>query len=250
MPSSPISRWSARCRFERCCSRCSTGSTRLGRSPFHRRNGFASSAFRPAANGSPRFALIAGDHEAAATYLRDACDALEAIGNLGQLSSYAAMLGGVLCKLGRDDEAEPFVKRGRELGEPDDIATEQLWRQTQALVHAARGEREEAEGLAREAVDLSRRSDSLLSQGNALSDLAQVLEAADRREEASAALREALACYERKEIIPLARRTREKLATLEQQSGTSRAGGVSPPLSPNAPAAGPELRLCRASDLD
>jgi hypothetical protein len=44
---------------------------------------------------------------------------------------------------------------------------------------------------------------------------AQVLEAAGRRDEATATLREALDCYERKPIIPLARRTRERLAALQ-----------------------------------
>jgi hypothetical protein len=159
-------------------------------------------------------ALIADDHEAAAAYLRNACDALEAIGKLGELSTYAAMHGLALCKLGRYDEAELLAQQGRELGEPEDVMTQHLWRQAQALVESARRRHAEAERLAREAVDLSRRSDSPLSQSNALSDLAHVLEAADRREEASAALREALALYERKEIIPLARRTRERLAAL------------------------------------
>jgi hypothetical protein len=41
-----------------------------------------------------------------------------------------------------------------------------------------------------------------------------VLDAAGRRDEAAASLREALDRYERKEIIPFARRAREKLATL------------------------------------
>ena len=43
-------------------------------------------------------ALLAGDYEAAASYLRDACDAVEAIGNEGELSTYAPMLGRVLCQ--------------------------------------------------------------------------------------------------------------------------------------------------------
>jgi len=42
-----------------------------------------------------------------------------------------------------------------------------------------------------------------------------VLEAAARHEEAAAALRAALDRYERKPIIPLARRTRERLAALQ-----------------------------------
>jgi tetratricopeptide (TPR) repeat protein len=93
--------------------------------------------------------------------------------------------------------------------------TQQTWRQTQALVHSARGQHADAERLAREAVDFSLLSDSPLYQGDALSDLAEVLEAAGRRDEATATLREALDCYERKPITPLARRTRERLAALQ-----------------------------------
>jgi tetratricopeptide (TPR) repeat protein len=160
-------------------------------------------------------ALVAGDHEAAASYLHDACDALEAIGNTGELSTYASILGRVLCALGRHDEAERVVRRGRELGDPGDVMTQHVWRQAQALVHSARGQHADAERLAREAVDRSLRSDSPLSRGNALFDLAEVLEAAGRRDEAAAALREALDEYERKPIVPLVRRARERLAALQ-----------------------------------
>jgi class 3 adenylate cyclase/tetratricopeptide (TPR) repeat protein len=160
-------------------------------------------------------ALVAGDHEGAAGYLRDACDALEAVGNLGELSTYASWLGRVLCLLGRYDEAELLVQRGRELGNPEDVMTQHAWRQAQALVHSARGQHPEAERLAREAVDFSQRGDSPLQQGCALCDLAEVLEAAGRRDEAAAALRAALECYERKPIIPVARRTRERLEALQ-----------------------------------
>jgi tetratricopeptide (TPR) repeat protein len=161
-------------------------------------------------------AILAGDYETAASHLREACDALEAIGNTGELSSYAPMLGRVLCALGRYDEAEPLAQSGRELGHHEDSMTQQTWRQTQALVHSARGKHAEAERLAREAVDFSLRTDSPLRQGEALSDLAEVLEAAGRRDEATATLSKALDCYERKPIIPLARRTRERLAALQQ----------------------------------
>jgi tetratricopeptide (TPR) repeat protein len=124
------------------------------------------------------------------------------------------MLGRVLCALGRYSEAELLARRGRELGDPEDIMTQQFWRQAQALVHSARGQHAEAERLAREAVDVSQRGDSTLRRGDALYDLAEVLEAADRPDEAAAALREALVDYERKPIIPLARRTRERLGAL------------------------------------
>ena len=132
-------------------------------------------------------ALITGDYQAAAGYLRDACAALEAIGNLAELSTYAPMLGRVLCRLGDYDEAEMLAQRGRELGDPEDVMTQRLWRQTQALVCSARGEHTDAERLAREAVAWARRSDSPGNQGEALDDLAEVLEAAGRRDEAVAA---------------------------------------------------------------
>jgi tetratricopeptide (TPR) repeat protein len=160
-------------------------------------------------------ARLAGDNEAAASYLRDACDRLEAIGNAGELSTYAPVLGRILCELGHCDEAELFARRGRELGDPQDNMTQQMWRQTQALVHSSRGQHEEAERLARESVDFSLRSDSPVHQGDALFYLAEVLEAAGRRDEAATALLGALNHYERKRNSPLARRTRERLAALQ-----------------------------------
>jgi class 3 adenylate cyclase len=160
-------------------------------------------------------ALVAGDYEAAAGYLRGACQALEAIGNLGELSTYASLLGYALCVLGDYQEADRLSRRGRELGDPGDVMTQQLWRQTQALVCAARGRHAEGERLAREAVDYSRRSDSLKGEGDALCDLAEVLVAAGRPDEAVTAWQEALDRYERKQIIPLARRVRERLAALQ-----------------------------------
>jgi tetratricopeptide (TPR) repeat protein len=73
----------------------------------------------------------------------------------------------------------------------------------------------EAELLAREAVGYSLHSDGPLSQGDAFCILAEVLEAAGRRDEAVEAYREALTRYEQKEVIPLARRVRERLASLQ-----------------------------------
>jgi tetratricopeptide (TPR) repeat protein len=160
-------------------------------------------------------ALVAGDYRAAAGYLREACHALEAIGAFGELSTYAPLLGSALCELGDYDEAERVAQRGRELGDPGDVMTQRIWRQTQARVHAARGQHTEAERLAREAVDYSLRTDSHAQQGDALCGLAEVLEAAGRHDDAIAAWQKALDRYERKEIIPLARRVRERLTALQ-----------------------------------
>jgi class 3 adenylate cyclase/tetratricopeptide (TPR) repeat protein len=161
-------------------------------------------------------AEFAGDLQARESYLRQACEKLEASGRTNQLSTYAPRLGRVLCELGRYDEAEKLARKGRELGLPEDLVTQFEWRRVQALVHSARGEHAEAEQLARESVRFAFETDSPVWQGQALCDLGEVLEAAGQRDEAATTLEQALECYERKEIIPLSRRVRERLAALEE----------------------------------
>ena len=160
-------------------------------------------------------ALLVGDYEAAAGYLDDACTALEANNNMLELATYAPMRGRALCALGRFDEAESLAIQGRELGSDNDPFTQALWRQVAALVKASRGDYAEAVSLAGEAVDWAAQTDLPGVQGEAHYDLAEVLEAAGRRDEAAVAYRQALDLYEQKGIIPLARRTRERLAALQ-----------------------------------
>ena len=162
-----------------------------------------------------QIAATAGRHKDAATLLRKQCDQLEANGRLNELSTYAPELGRSLCKLGRFDEAEPRAQRGRELTAEDDVGAQMLWRQVQALVDASHGQHNQAEQLAREAVAFSERTDALNWQGDALSDLAEVLHAAGRDDEATAALGRALERYERKMNLPQAAQARERLAALE-----------------------------------
>ena len=161
-------------------------------------------------------AVLAGNLDDAARHLRTFCDWLDEQESYTSLSTFLPKLGRVLCALGRYNEAEPLARRGRELGDEQDAVTQALWRQVQALVHASRGEQAEAERLAREAVAITENTDSPWWQGEALCDLADVLQAAGRHDEAAAALREALDRYERKQIIPLVRRTSERIAMLEE----------------------------------
>jgi class 3 adenylate cyclase/tetratricopeptide (TPR) repeat protein len=160
-------------------------------------------------------AEIAGDEQAAAEHLRRLCAYLEETGQRGALSSFAPRLGRALCALGRYEEAETLAEQGRELGDHQDALTQELWRQVKALVHAHMGEHEKAEVLAREAIAIADTTDALGHQGDARADLADVLLAAGRRDEAAAALAEALDRYERKQIIPLALRIRERLDALQ-----------------------------------
>jgi tetratricopeptide (TPR) repeat protein len=168
-----------------------------------------------AATWLAEIADIAGDAATAAEYMRRACEAYEAGGNTPVLSTYAPMLGRFLCALGRFEEAEPLAAKGRDLGAPEDVLTQAFWRSTEALLQSHRGEHADAERLAREAVEWMGRSDSPYNQGYCLSILGEVLEAAGRLEEAVAAWQEALDRYERKQVIPCARRVRERLAALE-----------------------------------
>jgi class 3 adenylate cyclase/tetratricopeptide (TPR) repeat protein len=159
-------------------------------------------------------ARMAGDHETAAHHLEKLCAWLEEREQPGLLGTCITLLGRELCSLGQFDEAEPLALRGQELAgnDPVDISA---WRQVQARVLAHRGEHSEAERLAREAVARLERSDSLTMQGDGWCDLAEVLEAGGRREDAITAWQHALDRYERKGIVPLARRVRERLAAAQ-----------------------------------
>jgi tetratricopeptide (TPR) repeat protein len=167
--------------------------------------------------GHPEIAEIeslAGDHEAAAERYGSWCDLLAERGLLVWASDYLALRSRELSFAGRHEEAEESAKQALE-HMFDAPMTQALWRQAHALVATHRGEYDEAEGLARDAVAYIDESDSPKLQGDAYCDLAEVLEAASRRDEAITAWSEALERYERKGVVPLVRRTRERLAALE-----------------------------------
>jgi tetratricopeptide (TPR) repeat protein len=100
------------------------------------------------------------------------------------------------------------------LGASDDVMTQLLWRQAKALVVASRGEHAEGERLAREAIAIGDRTQSPNEQAQAYYDLAEVLRLAGRPDGAADALRAALARYERKENLPMAESTRQRLREL------------------------------------
>ena len=162
-------------------------------------------------------AILAGDHEAAVDHLIQFCQLLDAQGRRNNLSTFAPALGRELCALGRHDEAEVQALLGRELAGEQDVSSQALWRQAQALVHAARGRHAEAEALAREAVAIVEPTDHLLMQGDAFCDLAEVLAAAGRAEEAAQALEQALDRYERKKNLAMVAQVRPKLEELRAQ---------------------------------
>jgi hypothetical protein len=163
-------------------------------------------------------AALAGDDEAAAYHLRRFCEFLEEHQQRAVLSTHIAELGRELCLLGRSEEAEPLAQLGRELGDEQDLPTQVAWRLAQALVCLSHDQHQTAEQLAREAVAISDETDLLNLQATARHDLAEVLAATERREEAVAALEEALERYERKKNIVMADRTREQLSAQNESA--------------------------------
>jgi class 3 adenylate cyclase/tetratricopeptide (TPR) repeat protein len=164
-----------------------------------------------------QIASLAGDHEAAVEYLQPFCDLLEDLDQRFYLSSEAPMLGRELCALGRHADAERYAELTRDLGVRQNALGEALWRQVQARVYAARGEHAEAEALALEAMDIAEGTDGLNYQGDALSDLAEVLAAAGRTDEAAAALEQALERYERKKNLAMVAQVKPKLEEFRAQ---------------------------------
>jgi tetratricopeptide (TPR) repeat protein len=158
-------------------------------------------------------AMMAGDYALAARLRRIACDRMEKQGNRAVLSTFAPELGRSLCMLGQYDEAEPLAHLGRELGDEQDVITQMVWRQVLALVWSHRGQHDEAERLAREAVAIAEGTDTLTWHGDALYDLAEVLEQTEKWEEAQAAREAALERYERKRNLAMVARVRQRLGT-------------------------------------
>jgi tetratricopeptide (TPR) repeat protein len=158
--------------------------------------------------------LLAGDPAEAERQIADGIHVMEQFGSLGVVSTWEGYHARALLELGRDDEAEAATRRSEALGASGDVITQVLWRQARAVFLARRGEHPAAESLAREAVARADRTDALVTRGDALADLAEVLELGGDAEGAAAALERALAEYERKGVIPEIERTRARLAAL------------------------------------
>jgi tetratricopeptide (TPR) repeat protein len=156
-------------------------------------------------------AAAAGEHKLAVPHLQRGCETLKRLGQTAELSSYAPLLGRSLCELGLHELAEPWAQLGCELADERDNTAQASWRQAQACIHAHRGERGEAERLARESVSILEETDALNMQGDAYTDLADVLSQAGKSREARAALEEAIDCYRRKKNVARVRQVTPRL---------------------------------------
>jgi DNA-binding SARP family transcriptional activator len=145
-------------------------------------------------------AMLAGDPAAAERHLRLDFESLEQMGEKAYLATAAALLAQAIMAQGpeRHDEAEQLVAVSQEAGAGEDVSAQVVGQGVLARILAARGRLAEAEELGRGAVALAERTDLLNQHGDALLDLAEVLDAAGRADQARATVDEALGLYHRK----------------------------------------------------
>jgi class 3 adenylate cyclase/tetratricopeptide (TPR) repeat protein len=161
--------------------------------------------------------MNAGDYSAAEKYARRGCQLYAEMKSDIGVSLSGGMLADALYEQGRYDEAAEWAEiseRNAPKGEIGPGGTRNRWREVQAKVLAQRGKYERAEQLARKAVSVTERTDSIGSQADAKLALAEVLRLAGRHKEAATAAALAAVLYERKGIVPRAKRARELLESV------------------------------------
>ncbi len=149
---------------------------------------------------------LASDPPGAEAELRSAYEFFKGVGADHILATVAPMLAAALVPQGKVAEAVALAEEGRRIAAPDDLDGQVKWRLAHAAALSAGGDHPAAERMAREAVALAERTDSLLLHADALGGLATALIEAGEPDDA----REPAACagelYEAKgDIVSAAR---------------------------------------------
>jgi DNA-binding SARP family transcriptional activator len=158
--------------------------------------------------------VLAGNYARASHFLRASCEFCLEMHESAILSTRAAELADALYALERYDEAGEWARLAQKHGAREDRSAQFSWRSALAKVSARKGALEEAESLARSALDVVGQTDALNHHAKVLLDLAEVLRLAHRPDEAAGAVEDALTLYERKGNIVAARATRALLDEL------------------------------------
>jgi ATP/maltotriose-dependent transcriptional regulator MalT len=156
--------------------------------------------------------LLSGRPEVAEARLREGVRAHDSMGDARSLATTTAMLAQAVYALGRADEAAELCRTTADAAAADDIVTQVIWRGVQAKVLARAGRCEEALALAREAVGLVSPTDLLSHHGDAMLDLADVLQTCSYAAEAEDAVRSAYALYAAKGNAASSARARSLLS--------------------------------------
>ncbi len=168
--------------------------------------------------------MVIGDWERALRDLEQGHAALREMQDRNYLAVTCGWIAHALLELGRTDDAMRFVDECRAAAADGWVAAQVLWRGAAARIAVRRGDAAQADRLAREAVDLALRTDRVDTQTDALMDLADVLRVLGRPAEAADAAAQALARYERKEVLPAAARARLLIADLRRIDADGDAG--------------------------
>jgi class 3 adenylate cyclase/tetratricopeptide (TPR) repeat protein len=162
--------------------------------------------------------LLVGDLPAAERGLREAYAVLDETGETGFLSSVTSTLADVLLEQGNVDEAQEMARRALEMSSPDDLDPLTRAKGVLAVARARAGDADGAVEIAAEAVDAARATDLVLIACDALRRYGEVLNAAGRTDEGTAALVEALYLYDAKGNALMAARTRALLGRPESEA--------------------------------
>ena len=158
--------------------------------------------------------LTAGEAAAAARELEWGLGTFEAMGERNVWSTLAAFLALALAIDGRYEEAAETAQKSEDATAPGDIINEILCRRARVKVLAWQGTMDQAEALARDAVKRAQATDMLSLHGDTLLDLAEVLQALGRQQDAGATIGDALRLYEVKGNLVSAERARHLGAEL------------------------------------
>jgi tetratricopeptide (TPR) repeat protein len=156
--------------------------------------------------------LIAGDPEHAEQELRFVGELLEERGERGIASTVAALRARALVELERFEEAERLAELALQWAAADDVVSHAYACGALARCQAAHGRSREALENAQKAVELSSTGDFLNGRGDALFDLAIVLDAAGEPRGARESAAEALALYRAKGNVQTCKRVALLLA--------------------------------------
>jgi tetratricopeptide (TPR) repeat protein len=175
----------------------------------HHELGQRSSAAGAAAEAG-KIELLADDPDAAERVLRGAYVALDDIGYRTFRAVAAARLAQALYAQERLGAAAELARHTLRFAITDDVFPKVICLAVFAKVLARRNDAAEAEALGRSAVDLAAATDDLELQGDALSDLAEVLTLAERPDEAAELTAAAVTRYQRKGDVVSAQRARRQ----------------------------------------
>jgi tetratricopeptide (TPR) repeat protein len=157
-------------------------------------------------------ARCAGDFEEEERHLRVEAEHLEELGDRSYLGTAWMQVGTCLARLRKDDEAWRALERAHEVTIPEDVVDIVGLAALEGVLRARRGEREEAQSLARRALARVEETDHVVLRLDTRLSAAEVFELTGRGDEAKALLQESVEIAERYGHLVAAQQARDLLA--------------------------------------